>query len=310
MEREAKVIRPVKRVEGKIVLPGDKSISHRAVMIGAIADGTTNVKNFLNAEDCIATVDAFRKMGVDIRRDNKALVIKGAGLKGFNRPPSALYLGNSGTTMRLLLGILAGQDFESTLTGDESLSRRPMRRVTDPLRQMGAAIRGRDNANFAPLIIHGGKLRAIDYTSPVASAQVKSCILFAGLYAEGETSVIEPFKSRDHTERMLKLFNADISVENLKISKGLVMAEAVMTELAHSGMNRQEAHETLRQNSMTAIEEDKEFLEVLKADKRILKFIPEKNLQDIFDFPQNYLGTAKEQIEVVLLKAEGVINKK
>lgn len=211
-------IRPAKRIEGEITLPGDKSISHRAVMIGSIADGTSRIENFLKAEDCIATIDAFRKMGVNIRFDNKSLLVGGAGLRGLKKPPSAIYLGNSGTTMRLLLGILAGQDFEATLSGDESLSNRPMRRVTVPLREMGADIQGRDDANFAPLSIRGGKLHAIDYESSIPSAQIKSSILFAGLYADGITSVTEPFKSRDHTERMLSLFGAALSVENLKVS--------------------------------------------------------------------------------------------
>jgi 3-phosphoshikimate 1-carboxyvinyltransferase len=217
MKKIPKKIKPAKRIEGKIVLPGDKSISHRAVMIGSIAEGVTAVENFLNAEDCIATTDAFKKMGVNIRLNGKVLVVKGAGLKGLKKPLSKLYLGNSGTTMRLLLGILAGQNFEATLSGDESLSNRPMKRVTMPLRQMGADIQGKDDANFAPLAIHGGRLRPIDYVSPIASAQVKSSILLAGLYAEGITTFTEPFKSRDHTERMLTLFNADISIDNLKV---------------------------------------------------------------------------------------------
>jgi len=218
MKKISKKIKPAKRVIGEIVMPGDKSISHRAVMIGSIAGGTSRIENFLNAEDCIATIDAFKKMGAGIRFDGKSLLLEGVGLKGLRRPPSTLYLGNSGTTMRLLLGILAGQDFESTLTGDESLSRRPMKRVTVPLRQMGADIRGKDDANFAPLTIRGGRLGAIDHVSPIASAQVKSSILFAGLYAEGTTSVTEPFQSRDHTERMLGLFGAGISIDKLKVS--------------------------------------------------------------------------------------------
>lgn len=218
MAKIPKIIKPAKRVEGEIVLPGDKSLSHRAVMIGSIAEGRSKAENFLNSEDCIATIGAFKKMGSDVELDGKTLIVRGAGLRGLTAPRSSLYLGNSGTTMRLLLGILAGQDFESTLEGDASLSERPMRRVTDPLRQMGAYIEGKDNANLAPLTIRGGKLRAIDYISPVASAQVKSSILLAGLYAEGVTSVTEPYRSRDHTERMLALFGADISIDNLKVS--------------------------------------------------------------------------------------------
>lgn len=218
MSNVPKKIKPAKRVEGKIVLPGDKSISHRAVIIGSIAEGTSKIENFLGAEDCMATIGAFEKMGVDIQYDGKVLLVEGVGIKGLSEPSATFYLGNSGTTMRLLLGILAGQNFDATLTGDESLNKRPMRRVTLPLRQMGAGIQGRDDANFAPLAIRGGKLRAVDYVSPIASAQVKSSILFAGLYANGVTSVTEPFKSRDHTEKMLALFGSDISVDNLKVS--------------------------------------------------------------------------------------------
>jgi len=218
MKRKAMKIVPARSVRGEITLPGDKSISHRAVMIGSISEGTTRIENFLNAEDCLSTVDAFKKMGVRIGQDGDMLSVEGAGLKGLKKPVSPLYLGNSGTTMRLLLGILAGQDFECTLSGDESLSRRPMGRVTGPLRQIGADISGRDDANLPPLNIRGGRLRGIDHSSPIASAQVKSSILLAGLYADGITSVTEPFKSRDHTERMLKLFGADISVDGLKVS--------------------------------------------------------------------------------------------
>ncbi len=217
MKKVSKKIRPAQRQEGTIFLPGDKSISHRAAMIGSIAEGRSRIKNFLKAEDCLATIEAFKKMGVSVELKGDILIVNGAGLRKLKRPPSSIYLGNSGTSMRLLLGILAGQDFESILTGDASLSKRPMKRVTAPLRQMGADIRGKDDANFAPLTIRGGRLRAIDYVSPIASAQVKSSILFAGLYADGVTSVEEPFRSRDHTERMLALFGADISVDKLKV---------------------------------------------------------------------------------------------
>ena len=213
-----KKIKPAKKLKGTITLPGDKSISHRAVMISSIAEGASRIENFLNADDCMATIEAFKKMGVNVRLKGGVLTVDGVGLRGLKKPSSTLYLGNSGTSMRLLLGILAGQNFESTLSGDESLGRRPMKRVTAPLRQMGADIKGRDDANFAPLTVRGGGLRSIDYVSPIASAQVKSSVLFAGLYAEGITSVVEPFKSRDHTERMLAIFGADISVDRLKIS--------------------------------------------------------------------------------------------
>lgn len=219
MKKRSIAIKPAKRsIRGEITVPGDKSISHRAVMIGSIAEGTTRAQNFLNAEDCLATIEAFKKMGVEIRYEADTVTVKGAGLKGLKKPPEALYLGNSGTTMRLLLGILAGQNFECVLSGDDSLSKRPMKRIIDPLRRMGAVINGRDDANLAPLAIRGGKLRGIDYISPVSSAQVKSSLLFAGLYAEGRTSVTEPYKSRDHTERMLKLFGACLSIDKLKVA--------------------------------------------------------------------------------------------
>ncbi len=211
-------IRPAKSIRGKIALPGDKSISHRAVMIGSIAEGRTRIENFLSAGDCLSTVEAFKAMGVAIDRRGNAVSVEGAGLKGLKRPDTPLYAGNSGTTMRLLMGILAGQDFECTISGDESLSHRPMKRVTGPLRRMGAHISGRDDANLAPLTVRGGNLRGIDYESPVASAQVKSSILLAGLYADGTTSVTEPFRSRDHTERMLGLFGAPVSTEGRKTS--------------------------------------------------------------------------------------------
>lgn len=188
-------------------------------MMGAISSGDTYIKNFLMAGDCIDTINAFKSMGVRVDA-GKVVRIGGAGLKGLKRPKAELYLGNSGTSMRLLLGILAGQDFEAVLTGDESLSRRPMKRVTVPLRKMGASIEGKDDANFAPLKIRGGSLSAVAYDAPMASAQVKSAILLAGLYAKGATSVSEPVKSRDHTERMLRLFGADIAVDGLKVSVG------------------------------------------------------------------------------------------
>lgn len=209
-------IKPVKKIFGTIVAPPDKSISHRAVMLGSIAEGTTKVKNFLVAEDCMRTVEAFKAMGVNIDLASRifsgwnlaghCVEIKGAGLHGLKKPKGPIYCGNSGTTMRLLSGILAGQDFEVELTGDESLSKRPMKRIAAPLSLMGAVVKG----EHPPLIIHGGKLKPIDYKMPVASAQVKSCILLAGLYAGGVTSVAEPSASRDHTERMLGLFGVDV----------------------------------------------------------------------------------------------------
>lgn len=211
-------IKSVKRLKGEIKVPGDKSISHRAVMIGSLAEGVTEIEGFLNAEDCLSTVRAFQAMGVHIEgvgRDR--LAIEGRGLKGLSEPKHILNVGNSGTTLRLLLGILAGQDFCTVLTGDDSLMERPMKRVTEPLQKMGALILGRDDGNLAPLTIRGGRLKAIKYSSSIPSAQVKSAILLAGLYAEGETSITEPAKSRDHTERMLKLFGGEVKVEDLTV---------------------------------------------------------------------------------------------
>ncbi|MFQ5680986.1 MAG: 3-phosphoshikimate 1-carboxyvinyltransferase [Candidatus Omnitrophota bacterium] len=202
-------------VKAEIALPGDKSISHRAIFISAIARGKTHISNFAFSRDCLRTIDVFRRLGtkIDIFRRSKEVVVWGRGLKGM-RPPSArrLYLGESGTTIRLLAGILCGQGFPSLLTAAPSLSRRPMLRITQPLRMFGACIAGRRSAGeeFPPLRISPGCLRGIDYTLPVASAQVKSALLFAGLYAAGQTRIREKIVSRDHSERMLGLFGADI----------------------------------------------------------------------------------------------------
>jgi 3-phosphoshikimate 1-carboxyvinyltransferase len=198
----------------EIPIPGDKSISHRAVMLGSLARGESVIHNFLPSADCLATVDCFRRMGVEIESRKQEMIIKGRGLKGLQRPDNELYVGNSGTTIRLMMGILAGQEFVSRITGDESIQKRPMLRVAKPLREMGANIEGQGSRVkgqeeiFAPLKISGGKLKGIVYELPVASAQVKSAVLLAGLYAEGETKVIEKVPSRDHTERMLAHFGA------------------------------------------------------------------------------------------------------
>lgn len=220
-------IKTISRLRGKISPPGDKSISHRAIMISSIAKGKSSISNLLGGLDCAATTDAFRKMGISIElAKDKTGTIEGKGLRGLKEPDSVLYLGNSATTMRLLLGILAGQDFKATLSGDESLSKRPMKRVTYPLRLMGANIEGIDDANLTPLTIRGGDLKPIEYKTPVASAQVKSAIIFAGLYADGVTKVTQPHKSRDHTERMLKLFNAELKQEGFSVSvRGLAGSE-------------------------------------------------------------------------------------
>jgi 3-phosphoshikimate 1-carboxyvinyltransferase len=196
---------PGAKLTGKIRVPGDKSISHRSIMLGALAEGVTEVKGFLHGEDSLATLEAFRSLGVNIEGpDNGQVRIHGVGMHGLRAADQPLNLGNSGTSMRLLSGLLAGQSFTSQMVGDESLSKRPMRRVTEPLAEMGAIIRTTE-AGTAPLTIEGGHpLNGIHYAMPVASAQVKSCLLLAGLYANGETCVTEPAPTRDHTERMLK----------------------------------------------------------------------------------------------------------
>ena len=200
-------IQPGGKLQGELRVPGDKSVSHRSIMMGAIAEGVTEVSGFLSAEDCLSTIQAFRQMGVRIEGPEAGHVrIHGVGLHGLTGSEAPLDLGNSGTSMRLLSGLLSGQAFDSVLFGDESLNRRPMKRVTEPLKSMGAVI-DTTNAGTAPLHIHGGqRLHGIAYDMPVASAQVKSCLLLAGLYADGETRVREPAPTRDHTERMLTGF--------------------------------------------------------------------------------------------------------
>ena len=196
-------------IKGRLRVPGDKSISHRAVMFGAISNGITNIKGFLTGADCISTISIFKKMGIDIEIQNTAVTVKGKGLYGLSKPGEILDCGNSGTTTRLVSGILSAQNFTSVLTGDKSIQKRPMNRITAPLTLMGADIKS--NNGFAPLTITGSSLHGIEYNSPVASAQVKSAILLAGLYADSPTTVIEPAKSRDHTELMLKKFGANLN---------------------------------------------------------------------------------------------------
>lgn len=200
-------------LRGEITVPGDKSISHRAVMLGALAKGTTHITGFLMGEDCLSTIDCFRKMGVEIEMTEDEVIVHGVGLHGLSAPQDALYTGNSGTTTRLLCGILAGQSFPVTMSGDPSIQKRPMGRVIKPLREMGARIDGRDD-NFCPLTIHPSELCGIEYTLPVASAQLKSAILLAGLYAEGQTTVIEPAPSRDHTERMFRALGVEVETHD------------------------------------------------------------------------------------------------
>ncbi len=203
-------INKVKSLKGEITVPGDKSISHRGVMFGSISEGTTELTGFLDGADCRSTISCFKAMGIDIVQDNDHVVIHGKGLNGLSAPSKMLDVGNSGTTTRLISGILAGQSFTSSLNGDESIQKRPMGRIITPLTQMGANIRSIKNNGCAPLEIGGSPLTPIHYDSPVASAQVKSCVLLAGLYADGITSVTEPVLSRNHTELMLSGFGANI----------------------------------------------------------------------------------------------------
>lgn len=213
------LVKPGGTIKGALRIPGDKSISHRAIMLGSLAEGVTEVEGFLEGEDALATLQVFRDMGVVIEGpDDGRVVIHGVGMHGLKPPPGELYLGNSGTTMRLLAGLLSGQAFDTKLTGDASLSKRPMNRVADPLRLMGARIDTEDKG-LPPLRIHGGQpLQGIHYELPMASAQVKSCLLLAGLYAKGETTVIEPGVTRDHTERMLKGFGYEVKTDGPRVS--------------------------------------------------------------------------------------------
>lgn len=205
-------------LQGEIRVPGDKSISHRSIMFGAIAEGTTTVEGFLLGEDCLSTIDCFRKLGVKIDVDGTNVKIESAGIEAWEEPKEVLYTGNSGTTTRLMLGILAGTKIHTIMTGDASIGKRPMRRVVDPLRQMGAQIAGRNDGQYTPLAIQGTALSGIDYTMPVASAQVKSAILLAGLRAKGTTIVRETEISRDHTERMLRQFGAKVEATDGVVS--------------------------------------------------------------------------------------------
>ncbi|WNB93895.1 3-phosphoshikimate 1-carboxyvinyltransferase [Bacillus sp. NEB1478] len=213
-----KQLNPIKSLNGTIKVPGDKSISHRAVMFGSIAEGTTTINGFLTGEDCLSTISCFRKLGVRIKQTNEQVTIEGKGLSGLQPSKEELYVGNSGTTIRLLMGILSNTPFASVLTGDESIAKRPMNRVTQPLNEMGAKIEGNDEGNKVPLQITGGSTKGIDYHSKIASAQVKSAILLAGLNAEGVTSVTEPAKSRDHSERMLEAFGCNVEQNGLTVS--------------------------------------------------------------------------------------------
>lgn len=197
-------------LKGEITVPGDKSISHRGIMLGALANGTTSITNFLKGADCLSTISCFQKMGIEIEETENEILVHGKGLHGLSAPKEILDAGNSGTTTRLISGILAGQNFSCDLTGDTSIQKRPMKRIMTPLSMMGADITSVHNNGCAPLHIKGAPLKGISYQSPVASAQVKSCVLFAGLYADGKTSVTEPFLSRNHSELMLSSFGASV----------------------------------------------------------------------------------------------------
>ncbi|MBI4653419.1 MAG: 3-phosphoshikimate 1-carboxyvinyltransferase [Nitrospirae bacterium] len=236
-ERVLDVIKvtPKGSLRGEIVPPPDKSISHRAVILGSLSEGESTIKNFLRAEDPIRTIKAFQQMGIEItevksqkskvKSQNTDLIINGKGLTGLRTPQDIIDCGNSGTTMRLLCGVLAGQPFRAALTGDASLRIRPMQRVITPLTEMGARITS-EAKSYPPLTIHGGSLRPIYYKSPVASAQVKSAILLAGLYCDGVTKIREPDKSRDHTERMLRAQGAEVEIKDLEVSiKGTLNQE-------------------------------------------------------------------------------------
>ncbi|MBC1553329.1 3-phosphoshikimate 1-carboxyvinyltransferase [Listeria booriae] len=203
-------------LNGTIRVPGDKSISHRSIMFGALANGKTTVSNFLKGEDCLSTIGVFRALGVRIEEFPDKIVVHGTGWDGLKRPDETLDVGNSGTTIRLMLGILAGRPFDATLEGDASIAKRPMGRVMLPLREMGAIFEAKD-ANFAPVKVTGTKLQPMTYTLPVASAQVKSAIIFAALQADGETTIIEKEKTRDHTEQMIRQFGGAITTDGLTI---------------------------------------------------------------------------------------------
>lgn len=224
-------IQPAVSVRGEIVVPGDKSISHRSIMLGAIANGVTTVRGFLRGEDNLSTMHAFRAMGVEINDDGETIRITGSGLHGLKEPDNVLDCGNSGTTIRLITGLLSGQHFFSVVTGDQYLRKRPMKRIVEPLSTMGARISGRSGGTLVPLAIDGGSLKGIAYQSPVSSAQIKSSLMLAGLYADGETTVSEPSLSRDHSERMFQLFGASLvrSDKQVTVCGGVELAGQEVT---------------------------------------------------------------------------------
>jgi 3-phosphoshikimate 1-carboxyvinyltransferase len=211
------LIHPARNLAGSIRLPGDKSISHRWAMIAGLAEGTTTIEGYATGEDCHSTLGILKKLGVAVEESGSTVKITGAGLNGLKGTEETLDAGNSGSTIRMMSGILAAQPFVSRIAGDESLSKRPMERIMKPLAEMGARIEA-TNGKFPPLTIHGGALKAIEYASPVASAQVKTCVLFAGLFCDGQTVVVEPVKTRDHTELALRMFGADLSVQGTRVA--------------------------------------------------------------------------------------------
>lgn len=213
------ILQPCTRpIVGELEVPGDKSISHRAVILGSLAKGSTEVTNFLDGEDCLRTIEAFRLLGVTVEQQNTSLLIHSNGSSSFIEPKVPLYFGNSGTTARLMLGILAGLPFFTSVYGDPFLTERPMDRVIIPLKKMGTVFDGRAEGSFLPLSIRGRRLKSINYTLPVKSAQVKSAILFAGLFAEGQTTITEKTTTRNHTEQMLQAFGADVTTKDNKIA--------------------------------------------------------------------------------------------
>lgn len=215
---ERKLTPKTSGIIGEIEVPGDKSISHRAIILGSLAKGKTKIRHFLNGEDCLRTVDAFRAMGVAIEQDGETIIINSEGADALEEPIVPLNFGNSGTTTRLMIGLLAGLPFFTTIFGDASLSKRPMDRVVNPLVEMNAAFTGREEGRLLPIAIEGKQLKSIDYILPVKSAQVKSAILLAGLFAEGKTKITEKTKTRNHTETMLGAFGADIKVDGNTVS--------------------------------------------------------------------------------------------
>ena len=223
-------------LRGELTIPGDKSVSHRSIMFGALAEGLTEADNFLTGADCLSTISCFRQMGIDIEQKDSHVLIHGRGLHGLKEPHSVLDVGNSGTTMRLMSGILSGQKFSSSLTGDASIQKRPMKRIITPLSMMGADIASVNQNDCAPLMIQPSDLHGIAYKSPVASAQVKSCVMLAGLYADDTTSVTEPVVSRNHSELMLRYFGADIETKEKTVACGRSAVPFILCDLQKNSL--------------------------------------------------------------------------